>query len=257
VYQLGNILPPSDLLSCVDYILKDNSPAAEFPIGVLTSENRDVWAKARQELEAQGNGDAFNAIDTSIFNLALDDETMDNDRDKMLRHYLHSDGANRLINLQYIHVASYWFLFHPRWFDKSFSLILTKDGTAGINFEHSWGDGVAVLRYFTDMFKDSTNQPQIHPETKPSGFDAAGHVRKLGMFAFVLISALKLNYFEEFKLNDSIKNSISEAKKKHMDISKSLGFDVLAMHNFGKKLCKKHKVSPDAIMQLGFQVNKC
>jgi carnitine O-palmitoyltransferase 2 len=93
--KLGNILPPSDLLSCVDYILKDNSPAAEFPIGVLTSENRDVWAKARQELEAQGNGDVLNAIDTSIFNLALDDESMNNDRDKMLRHYLHADGTNR------------------------------------------------------------------------------------------------------------------------------------------------------------------
>jgi Choline/Carnitine o-acyltransferase len=59
---------------------------------------------------------------------------------------------------------------------------------------------------------------------------------------------------EDFKLNDSIKNSISEAKKRHLAISKSLGFDVLEMQNYGKKLCKKHKVSPDAIMQLGFQV---
>lgn len=88
-------MPPSDLLSCVDYILKDNSPAAEFPIGVLTSENRDVWAKVREELVAQGNGDTLNAIDSSIFNLALDDEVLGNDRDKLLRNYLHSDGTNR------------------------------------------------------------------------------------------------------------------------------------------------------------------
>jgi carnitine O-palmitoyltransferase 2 len=149
-----------------------------------------------------------------------------------------------------------WLKLYCRWFDKSFSLILTKDGTAGINFEHSWGDGVAVLRYFTDMFKDSTNQPQIHPETKPSGFDAAGHVRKLGriaLYCFDLPELIKF-FVEDFKLNDSIKNSISEAKKRHMAISKSLGFDVLEMQNYGKKLCKKHKVSPDAIMQLGFQV---
>ena len=31
-----------------------------------------------------------------------------------------------------------------RWFDKTFSLIITADGTAGINFEHSWGDGFPI-----------------------------------------------------------------------------------------------------------------
>lgn len=54
-----------------------------------------------------------------------------------------------------------------RWFDKSFSLIVSKDGVAGLNFEHSWGDGVAVLRYFQDIYKDSINNPQIHPDTEP------------------------------------------------------------------------------------------
>ena len=31
-----------------------------------------------------------------------------------------------------------------RWFDKTFSLIFTAQGAAGINFEHSWGDGFPV-----------------------------------------------------------------------------------------------------------------
>ena len=41
-------------------------------------------------------------------------------------------------------------------FDKSFSLIFTPDGEAGLNFEHSWGDGVAVLRFCDDVHEEAT-----------------------------------------------------------------------------------------------------
>lgn len=40
-----------------------------------------------------------------------------------------------------------------RWFDKSFSLIVAKNGEAAINFEHSWGDGIAVLRFLNEIYK--------------------------------------------------------------------------------------------------------
>lgn len=55
-------------------------------------------------------------------------------------------------------------IFIYRWFDKSFTLIVCADGTSGLNFEHSWGDGVAVLRYFQDISKDTTDFPRCHPE---------------------------------------------------------------------------------------------
>ncbi|VDN39502.1 unnamed protein product [Dibothriocephalus latus] len=51
-----------------------------------------------------------------------------------------------------------------RWFEKSFSLIVNQSGTAAINFEHSWGDGVAVLRFFNEIFKDTESRPAVHPE---------------------------------------------------------------------------------------------
>ena len=43
-----------------------------------------------------------------------------------------------------------------RWFDKCFSLIMDAAGQTAVNFEHSWGDGVAVLRYFNEVFDAST-----------------------------------------------------------------------------------------------------
>lgn len=40
-------------------------------------------------------------------------------------------------------------------------MVITADGYAGINFEHSWGDGVAVLRYFNDIHRDSTTDLKV------------------------------------------------------------------------------------------------
>lgn len=48
------------------------------------------------------------------------------------------------------------------------SLIVTQDGVAGLNFEHSWGDGVAVLRYFEDIYKDTTDNSQVNADTSIS-----------------------------------------------------------------------------------------
>ena len=48
--------------------------------------------------------------------------------------------------------------------DKSFSLIIDDSGDASINFEHSWGDGVALLRYFNDTYADSTQKQAVHPQ---------------------------------------------------------------------------------------------
>lgn len=67
-----------------------------------------------------------------------------------------------------------------RWFDKSFSVVMLGDGVTGINFEHSWGDGVAVLRYFNDVFKDSTQNARVAPGRAPSNVNSASRVKKLG-----------------------------------------------------------------------------
>ena len=68
-----------------------------------------------------------------------------------------------------------------RWFDKSISLIVCKDGTASVSFEHSWGDGVAVLRYFNEIYNDSIQKPFVHPSTKPCDSNIEQVVQRVGM----------------------------------------------------------------------------
>ncbi|XP_026732330.1 carnitine O-palmitoyltransferase 2, mitochondrial [Trichoplusia ni] len=212
----GNLLSPLEMLGNLSKILNDDSPAAEHPLGVLTTQNRDEWAKHRYYLEATGNTEVLNKIDSAIFNLVFDDDVINDDKRTILKKWLHSDGTNR-------------------WFDKSFSLIVTKDGVSGVNFEHSWGDGVAVLRFFQDIYAETTKKPFVHPDSKP--VDSNISVQKL-----------------EFKLDNKSKEFIDNAKSQYKAWCDSLSIDYILYEGLTKGACKKFKVSPDCIMQLAFQL---
>lgn len=145
-------------------IITSNRLPAEYPLGVLSSENRDTWAALRKHLISIGDNEkALLSIDSALFCLCLDETTLDNENPvPMIREMLSGDATNR-------------------WFDKSFSLTVAKDGTAAVSFEHSWGDGVAVLRYFNETYNETINSPIVHPGTKPDNV-TGGTVRSIGKF---------------------------------------------------------------------------
>ncbi|KAL4226898.1 Carnitine O-palmitoyltransferase 2 [Mactra antiquata] len=226
----GNIVSPEVVMSHIRYILDDNRPPNEHALGVLTTLPRDKWATVRTQLCNAGdmNESAFfssgvmnegymKLVDSALFALILDDAAPENPNE-ITRNFLHGDGTNR-------------------WFDKSFSLILTKDGRAAVNFEHSWGDGVAVLRYFNEVWKETTTKPFVGPTTVPANVDSSSIVQKL-----------------EFALDPKLKEYIAEAKSDYAARCASLDVDHLEYFTFTKELLKKQKVSPDAILQLVIQM---
>lgn len=137
---IGNIESPRTITNRLKFVLNDveSNKAAEFPIGVLTAENRDTWADVREHLEKTHNDAALETIDSALFLVSLDDKAdyPAEDPVPIVQNMLHGD-ANGLIN---------------RWFDKSLSLIVCKDGNAGINFEHSWGDGMRTFSFHFYFF---------------------------------------------------------------------------------------------------------
>lgn len=167
---IGYIEPPSKIASRLKYVFNDSASkdSAEFPLGVLTAENRDTWASVREHLVETHNENALNTIDTAIFCLAIDDKADYSPENPVpiVQNMLHGD-KNGLIN---------------RWFDKSLTLIVCKDGNAGINFEHSWGDGVAVLRYFNEIYKETTTKPICQPSDiqNASSDDTEENIFKIG-----------------------------------------------------------------------------
>ncbi|KAI4903245.1 hypothetical protein NFI96_022052 [Prochilodus magdalenae] len=213
----GNLVKPAEILSHLKYILADSTPAPAFPLGVLTSENRDVWAGLREKLLEAGNREALGLVDNALFCLCLDEEEM-RDHIHISHNMLYGDGCNR-------------------WYDKSFSIILAKDGQAAVNFEHSWGDGVAVLRFQNEVFKDTTEKPLVGPGTQPAAVDSASAVRRL-----------------EFKLNAELQHGITKAQENFRAAVSRLTIDAMEFKQGGKEQLKKKKLSPDAIAQLAFQM---
>ncbi|AWP11502.1 putative carnitine O-palmitoyltransferase 2 mitochondrial [Scophthalmus maximus] len=215
----GNLVEPAEIQAHLRYILSDPTPAPAFPLGVLTSENRDVWAELRETLVAAGNAEKVKIVDSAVFCLCLDDESMQ-DHIHISRNMLHGDGCNR-------------------WYDKSFSIIIAKDGQAAINFEHSWGDGVAVLRFLNEIFKDTTERPLVHPDSAAgaASVDSASAVRTL-----------------QFTLDGKLENGVKKAKENFDSAVSKLAVDAIEFKKGGKEQLKKNKLSPDAVAQLAFQM---
>jgi carnitine O-palmitoyltransferase 2 len=215
----GNILEPHAIMERLSVIMHSNEPPAEFPIGVLTTENRDKWAELRKNL-VKGNEENVKLIDSAIFCLCLDNTSFDEANNApMIRDFLFSDGTNR-------------------WFDKSVSMMVAADGTAGLNFEHSWGDGVAVLRFFQEIYKETTTRPFLHPKDLKalSHVDGTEGVRHL-----------------KFRLDDHLKAGIVQAQQNHLSICESLDMNIMKLNTINRNICKRSKISPDSVMQLGFQ----
>lgn len=217
VLDEDSICNPRKIAACLKAILEDDRPPNKHPVGVLTTLERDQWAQARLHLVETGNQEILKKIDSAIFILALDDEIIDTDK-KVVRTYLHADGTNR-------------------WFDKSFSLIVSKDTYSGINFEHSWGDGVAMLRYIQDVKADISKKPRFHPNEVTELAKESVNIEKL-----------------QFSIDAKSKSIIKQQKAKYHEWINQICLDYIIYENFGKNQYKKFGVSPDAMMQLAFQL---
>ncbi|CAI5447718.1 unnamed protein product [Caenorhabditis angaria] len=216
----GAILPAEDVHSSLNFILKQGKAARnDESIGSLTSLDRDSWAVAREELESleQKNGENLRKIDGALFAICLDDLKTE-DHKRLVQSLLIGDEAKN------------------RWFDKCFQTIIDANGQATINFEHSWGDGVAVLRLMEESFKDTNKNHFVTPETTPKSPNPE-NVQEL-----------------EFKLNDSLRTKITRAQENHVKSNGDLDFSTMEFEGLNRDLIKKTKLSPDSVMQLAIQM---
>lgn len=60
--------------------------------------------------------------------------------------------------------------------------------------------------------------------------------------------------YSEFQLSDQIKVAVNDARKRFDQATSTLAVDLFIYEGFSKQFCKDQQVSPDAMMQLGFQV---
>eukprot|EP01064_Diplonema_japonicum_P033740 TRINITY_DN673_c0_g1_i1.p1 TRINITY_DN673_c0_g1~~TRINITY_DN673_c0_g1_i1.p1 ORF type:complete len:663 (+),score=222.95 TRINITY_DN673_c0_g1_i1:37-2025(+) len=193
---------------------------AEHPIGSLTAVDRTVWSQMREEIELEANNKAMlEKIDSAAFVVCFDDENAD----------FSSSEAVTSMGRQFLHGSPQK---GNRWWDKSFSLLVSKNGYISCNFEHSWGDGVAVMRWANDVFHTAAESRSL-----PKPEQATEKPQQLN-----------------FALSDKVKNGIKSAVASFQHEVDRMDYDVSVYPDLGKKGLKKLGVSPDGFMQQAFQL---
>ncbi|WP_026453769.1 choline/carnitine O-acyltransferase [Saccharomonospora iraqiensis] len=115
-----------------------------------------------------------------------------------------------------------------RWFDKSVSLVVFGDGRAGINVEHCGLDGTTVLAFVDDLL-DGDPEP-----VEPRGTPAVD--------------------FVEFTLDESLRTKVRTAATAFADYAAANATTTVAFDDFGSAEAKRLGVSPDAFVQMAYQV---
>lgn len=222
----GDLKSPECIYANLNHIAHQAHPEEKFQsICELTTANRDFWASEREHLVdlSEQNKSNLSMLDSALFTLCLDDVVYPDEKQKIeaAHNFLHGGNPRSPLN---------------RWFDKSFSLIITRDGHAAINFEHSWGDGVAILRLFNEAFYDSSNNAQL---TGPLQNVESSHVKVKRL---------------DFDLDARLKGSIAKSRKDHLEVTGNLELGAIEYEKLNRDYFKKNKLSPDAMSQLSFQV---
>ena len=219
----GAVLAEDSLARIFSKIRDERGAPKEHDVGLFTAASRDVYGAARLEMERVScsvNGASWRDIDTSLFVVVLEDSSSDSLLERG-RQYLHGvDGSNR-------------------YFDKH-QLIVHADGNLGMCLEHAANDGLTWGRMLLEVWGD------VHPEFA-TGFSAlkTREVRDIAQ-----PRALEFDFKSSPQTGKDVQKAADEAKALADDVDSA----VLNFTDFGRDAIKKWKVSPDAAVQMAFQL---
>ncbi|OIW28471.1 acyltransferase ChoActase/COT/CPT [Coniochaeta ligniaria NRRL 30616] len=195
------------------YELAQRVPA----VGILTTENRDVWTDAREILLSADpkNKKAMEAVESASFVVCLDDASPVT-LEERAHQYWHGDGANR-------------------YFDKPLQFIVNDNGTSGFMGEHSMMDGTPTHR-----LNDYVNEVIFN--------------NKLDFSDPSCRSNLPEPVAVNFKITKEVQAEIDRATKDFNDVIGQHELAIQAYQGYGKGLIKKFRCSPDAYVQMIIQL---
>ncbi|KAJ1649399.1 hypothetical protein IWQ61_009505, partial [Dispira simplex] len=115
----------------------DPSLNLDAPVGVLTGDHRDAWAKLYAHLENlhPTNAQTMELIQMALFSVSLDDYSEGEDQ---LKSYRNAAGGRQ---------------GHNRWFDKTIQIIVEASGRVAFNGEHAPCDAL-IPAYMYDYILD-------------------------------------------------------------------------------------------------------
>jgi carnitine O-acetyltransferase len=220
--------------------------AAKGALGVLSTENRKVWSGLRDVMtrdDGSNNSECLGIVDRALFILCLD-------------YAEPSSGAdlcqNMLCGTSQIEKGVQIGTCTNRWYDK-LQIIVCKNGSAGINFEHTGVDGHTVLRFASDLYTDTIlrfartingQAPSLWASTSPDPSK-----RDPDSFGDVNTTPHKL----EWDVVPELSIALRFAETRLADLIQQNEFQTLDFSGYGKNFMTSMGFSPDAFVQMAFQ----
>lgn len=238
-----------DLMSNFTSIIHDSLKTPLYEIakssfGVLTTENRRIWAKIRASptiANNPNNSEILSIVDSALFVICLDD---------LVLHNLDELSKNMLCGLSILDKGVQVGTCTNRWYDK-LQIIITKNGKAGINFEHTGVDGHTVLRYVSDIYTDSIlSFAQSINSNSPSLWGDEGRSNSMDETQNDLVTIPRKL---EWILTPDLSLALRFGETRLSDLINQNEFRHLEFKSYGSSTIKKMKYSPDAFVQMAFQ----
>ncbi|XP_078486895.1 carnitine O-palmitoyltransferase 1, liver isoform [Ciona intestinalis] len=216
-------LTPTEIQGQLKVIMEDadlmgSKVEGEIPNpAIFTTTERTRWAKIRNRmLVNRTNMESLNIVESSAFCFVLSEDTPQSHSEEFTS-YLTGNG-------------------YDRWFDKSFTFVVNKNGAMGFNVEHSTSEatlGGRMWEYtlFHGKYDIHGDPVDPRPPTHPTLHDP----RQLKW---------ELTEFED---------EISEIKTEWDKLATNVDACVFYM-NKGKGIVKKMKLSPDGFLQMALQL---
>lgn len=262
-------------------------------IGLFTGENRKLWAKIHKKLihcvdstNHNCNLESLRLIEDCLFVLCLDslvglqhnqasgspiitsDTTSSNlNKPATTTPQLERDEL-KAANIILTGAGSQLFSAN-RWFDKFLQIIVGRDGTCGINIEHSASEGITVLRFIEEFLafikknpidRQNSQNSIATTTTSSSSLMHSNHTPSITSNRYVEPKSPTLILAETDKitpltwyLNDELFKQLAQTEQNVDQLIENFALNIKPFEKFGRNFIKNQNLSPDAFIQLAMQ----
>lgn len=219
----GKILSETEITDQLKICLQEANKLKSSKVGILTSDNRDNWAAAYEELvKIDHNRRALEVIQESLFTVSFDREMYSKDGDDTVT-----------ASHQLIHGGGSQYNSANRWYDKTVQFIVGTTGINGLTYEHSPAEGqpIAVL---TDFVINYLKENKVV------------NSENVGVFERPMLL--------DFQTTSFVEASIKTAAQNIDKLGNDLDMNYLRFKDYGKNFIKAQKLSPDSFVQMAIQL---
>ncbi|KAH8400511.1 hypothetical protein KR222_002554, partial [Zaprionus bogoriensis] len=195
------------------------------PYGLLTTDTRDNWAEAYEQLSKNPeNCEAMQTIQTALFTVSLDERTKfkpDQQKNELILSLIHGNGSK-------VNSAN-------RWMDKTIQLVVNPNGNVGFTYEHSPAEGQPIAMMMDFVVKKMN-------EDENFGKNGSNTICE------------KPQKIKFAPLDNCIENWLLIAQRNIDKLVHDLEMNVLQFKCFGKDYIKKKRLGPDSFVQMALQL---